>query len=84
MPKLSQKQELRQQLTPRQILQATLLQLRVYLRKAAKVTAGNEQSAGTSRAGRTLVFVVLALLMAIPIGLSLVRWRAGRRREAAP
>ncbi len=64
--------------------QATLLQLRVYLRKAAKVTAGNEQSAGTSRAGRTLVFVVLALLMAIPIGLSLVRWRAGRRREAAP
>ena len=49
-----------------------------------KVTVGNEQSAGTSRAGRTFVFVVLALLMAIPIGLSLVRWRAGRRREAAP
>jgi len=29
------------------------------------------------------VFVVLALLMAIPIGLSLGRWRAGRRRKAA-
>ena len=63
--------------------QASLLQLRAYLRKAGEVNAGDEQSAGTSRASRTLVFVVLALLMAIPIALSLVRWRAGRRREAA-
>ena len=63
--------------------QASLLQLRAYLRKAGEVNAGNEQSAGTSRASRTLVFVVLALLMAIPIGLSLGRWRAGRRRKAA-
>ena len=31
MPKLSQKQELRQQLTPRQILQASLLQLNLPL-----------------------------------------------------
>jgi len=63
--------------------QAVLLQLRAYLRKAGEVTTRDEQSTGTSYTGRALGFVLLALLISVPVGLSLWRWRAGRRRKAA-
>ena len=63
--------------------QASLLQLRAYLRKAGEVTVRDEQSTGTSYPGRALGFVLLALLVAFPVGLSLWRWRAGRRRKVA-
>ena len=63
--------------------QAVLLQLRAYLRKAGEVTTRDEQSTGTSYTGRALGFVLLALLISVPVGLSLWRWRAGRRKKAA-
>ncbi|MBP36543.1 MAG: hypothetical protein CMP31_13165 [Roseibacillus sp.] len=69
---------------PPDMNQASLLQLRAYLRKAGEVTTGNARGVGTTNPRLILVIIMLALLMAIPAGLSLRRWRAGRRREAAP
>ena len=57
--------------------QASLLQLQAYLRKAAeKSPAPGALPESGSR--RVLLLILLALLTAIPVGLSFRRWRSGR------
>ena len=62
---------------PPSLDQASLLQLQAYLRKAAeKSPAPGALPESGSR--RVLLLILLALLIAIPVGLSLRRWKPGR------
>ena len=63
--------------------QASLLQIRAYLRKAGEVTATPHHARDSHNPGHGSLLIALALLISVPVGLSLWRWRAGRRRKVA-
>jgi len=68
---------------PPGIDQASLLQLRAYLRKAGEVTATPHHATNSRNPGHGNLLIALGLLISVPVGLSLWRWRARRRTKAA-